>query len=306
MYKCNCGETCSVITTYRTDNINEIVKTIQIKKCNRILGENTKKKPCDYYEENVLKESMYETTKSTYKSVKKQKCSNKKVTYRDIYILVHELLKFYNVSGINFFGKLNHYLKILNYDIHNPSNETLQELQERLSKSPTKQINYIYVNIEAFLSKSIEDTEYNHDVEVEQFKNIKNKINPLNWVNSELVKDILIKPGINKSKTITTATTTTTKSKDKTSKSIQKKSISLEKIDKLDKLALLEDKNDKELTIPVEKKGLKLKEELDNFDDDDEEDEDEDDNLKDNEFDIDVYSDGDDCNDDDNYDDFSD
>ena len=319
MYKCYCGEICSVITTYRIDEINSIIKTIQMKKCSRIVGENTKKKPCDYYEENILKESIHEYPKSKYTLRKTKKCLAKKVTYRDIYILVNELLKFYDVPGINFFGKLNNYLKILNYDIHSPGSETLEELKKRLSKPPTKQVNNIYVNIEAFLSKSIVDNEYNYDIEVEQFKNIKSKINPLNWVESDLVKEILIKPGINKSKKITT-TTTTTITKDKINKSIQKSNgSSVSNIDKLNKLALLEDKNDKELTLCIDKKSkskieegeeeikktYKLKEDCDNLDDDDNDNDDEDNNLKDNEFDIDIYSDGDDCKDD-NYDDFSD
>ena len=154
MYKCNCGDICSIITTYRINEKNKSnIQTVQILKCNRILGENIKKKPCNYYEENIIKENVYQAPKSTYITAKSNIKKQKKVTYGDIYKSVQELLKLYDTPGLNYFGKLNNYLRILGYSSHTPQNETLKELKFRISKSPIKQKNTIYINVKAFLSK---------------------------------------------------------------------------------------------------------------------------------------------------------
>ena len=168
MYKCNCGDTCAIITTYRkSEKDKSHIQTVQILKCNRLLGENSKKKPCNYYEENIIKESVYQIPECTYVTSKKHSVKKqKRVTYSDIYKLVNELLNLYDTPGINYFGKLNDYLRILGYSVHEPLNETLKELKLRLSKPPIKKKNVIYMNLEAFLSKAIEDTEYNFETEI--------------------------------------------------------------------------------------------------------------------------------------------
>ena len=97
MYTCNCDEMCSIINTYRISKKNKSnIQTVQILKCNRILTENTKKVPCDYYEENIIKESIYyvQDNFSEYKKQASTEKKQKKVTYKDISNLLHKHLEY--------------------------------------------------------------------------------------------------------------------------------------------------------------------------------------------------------------------
>ena len=141
----------------------------------------------------------------------------KRLTIGDYKIKIQNLLQFYNMLCTNYFGKLNHYLRIVGYSVHIPTIESLEELKLRLTKKPVKLVTNLYINKEIYLSQSFREFNYNREDEETMYNNIINNIDPFEWrkraikenkitgpyanysiVNYLLRKKIIIKPKISK------------------------------------------------------------------------------------------------------------
>lgn len=297
MEKCNCNELCFY---YRKTSliIKDGLKYCQINdinKCNRLLNDNFKKKPCDYnsiklVHEKLLDELDISKTKESTKEIKEIK----KKTHKDIYYKIQQMIKYYNIKCFNYFGNLNYNLNLIGYHTHDPTKESLNELKCRLSKYP-KNKTYIYINYQSYFSKCVEEYDYNDEWEKEILTKIKNKEDPFNWTKDEFIKNLLSKnKKINKYK--------------KYKKSIKCYNFKKD-IDKQNE----QEKIDNDIENNIENDNENDNDDKNNSDSDDHSDDSDDDdksknsdNLKDNEFDVDIYSDNDEDYDNNDYDDFSD
>ena len=200
-FSCDCNERCFMITkTVNSNSSNSNSSnsnssnsnssnsnsstTLQKKcvyKCNRLKSD--KKKPCSYYKEMIIEEKPCENMpiSKIYKSTN----NTELLTINDYKIKINRLLEYYNSSGslpsTNYFGKLNHYLKIIGHSVHIPTIESLDELKLRLSKKSIKDVIKIYINKENSLSQNFREFDYNREKEEEIYNNIKNKVDPFKW-----------------------------------------------------------------------------------------------------------------------------
>lgn len=305
MEKCNCNENCFkyIKSTSNVINDNVYIQKILVNKCNRLIGDNIKKKPCDFLSHKILSEKILEENNPNNTTEIKEEYynkNNKQLTYNDIRNELKQLMVWYNKPKTNLFGKINYYLKILGYTVHEPTMESLSELEYRISKPPKNIKNKIYVNNSSYFCKSIGEYDYDYDEELYISNNIKNKHDPFQWLKVNYIEELL-KPN---------------KTSNKLYKSINKKK------HKSSKNKVVTSRNGllnqyENYEIVSEEKQLNYKVELDDDDkeyqnenSDDDENTDEEDNQKesdkDNEFDVENYSDEDDDYDENDYDDFSD
>lgn len=278
---CYCKEPCfffekkTVINRERQD----YKQTIIFNRCNRSLAENPKKKPCNYKTSKIISETIINDGKSNENQDYKLSESKKPIqTYNDIKIKIDKLLEFYNINSTNYFGRLNNYLKILGYSMHDPPTETLNELKCRLEKPPKKNKPKIYINKDSFLSQNMEEREYDEEKLEEYYNGIfKNIEISKQWKNDETLKSILT---INKN---------TKKSK---KNKLHKK---LKNTNRTNYLNVLDDIENKEKDIDIDNTNN----EYDSSED--EEEKEERDKDEDNEFDVDNLSedDYDNCEEDD-------
>lgn len=301
MEKCKCNENCffytkSIITYKNNANYHQ---KILVNKCNRLVGDNIKKKPCDFLSNKILSEKIIEENKPNNTKEKYNKKNDKQLTYNDIRNELKQLMEWYYKPKTNLFGKINYYLKILGYDVHEPTMESLSELEYRISKPPKKIKNKIYVNNSSYFSKSIGEYDYDYDEELYISNNIKNKHDPFEWLKVDYIKELL-KP---------------TKTSNKLSKSINKKKQKSYK-NKIvtSRYGLLNKYENYEIVSEEKQVNYKLEpdddKEYQNDHEDSDEDSDEEDNQeesdKDNEFDVENYSDEEEDYDENDYEDFSD
>lgn len=220
MNLCKCNENCykfEKIYNEKKENKEFLMKKT-INKCNKLLSDNTKKKPCDYYDEKIeiLYEIKNEEGKDKEKERKKEKEENKKKEDRlkenllsrtNLLEKLDNMLKSYNLNCSNYFGNLNQILIQLNYEVHLPYNESLSELKIRLKKRGDKK-NRIYLCKESILSETVGEYNYDYEIECYQYDNIINKKDVLEWTKDEEIKKILelkkrkVKKKKNKSKEI--------------------------------------------------------------------------------------------------------
>ena len=191
---CNCKESCFFFekkTVIRKDD-KDYVQIIISNRCNRSLAENPKKKPCNYKTSKIISEIII----NDEIVIKKYKDDIKPIkpikTHNDIRNKIVKLLEFYNFNSTNYFGRLNNYLKILGYSIHDPPTETLNELKCRLGKPPKKDKSKLYINKDSFLSQNMEEREYDEE-KLEEYYNciFKNIEISKQWKNDETLKSIL-------------------------------------------------------------------------------------------------------------------
>ena len=305
MLKCNCNELCFF---YKKTSIIEIdgkkyTQTHNFNKCNRLLSDNSKKKPCDFISEILIEEKLIEE-KNKIESliVENDKNNDKLLTYGDIRNKINDMLECYFIKSYNYFGNLNYYLKLIGYHAHDTTIESLSELKIRLTKKPINSTK-IYINQESSFSHTIGEFDYDYDNEEQIFNRIKIGYDLLEWTKNKIIQDLL-----------------------KTNVLIHKKLPKSKKYNKFEKLTKCykvtsieylmncEENNQKEND---ENKNANEKNEDEDDDEDDEENDEENDeddeenvknseNLKDNQFDIEEFSDDDNDYDENNYDDFSD
>ena len=303
MLKCNCNELCFY---YKNTSITEIdgkkyTQTHNFNKCNRLLSDNSKKKPCDFYskilidEKVVHVENVQEKIKIDCPIVNEEKNNDKILTHRDIRNKIYDMLEYYYIKSSNYFGNLNYNLKLIGYHVHDPMIESLTELKKRLSQKPSN-ITKIYTNEESYFSHTIGEFDYDYENEEQIFKRIKRGYDPLKWTKNEIVQDILKRKVFIHKKLSKSSKST------KTNKSI--KSTDCYKVTLIKELFKNNNEDDEEEEKDEEDDDKDDKE--GNEDDDDEEDEKNSQNLKDNEFDVEEFSDDDNDYDDNNYEDFSD
>ena len=269
--KCDCGENCFYYLEIRQKkNDSSKIENVVVNKCNRIIEEGSRKIPCKFYNEKIIKEKDYIKTEiELYEKIKKDTV----VTYKDIRDIINKMLENYYVRCTNYFGKLNKYLHILGYEAHDPPTESLSELKYRLSKKPIKKKNIIYnYSRDQQLTQNIGEYDFDYDEESSMLDRVEQKIDPLEWTKNDIVQFYLKRPKVNKN----------LKSKKR-------------------KTVIKEDLGE------IEEEEQEEQEEQGEENDEDSEEEDNKDNDKDNEFDIEQESDDDDNYDDNNdYDDFSD
>ena len=286
---CNCKEKCFVKTIFRMKE--NIMQKVEIYKCNRLPSDGVKKQACNFIKEIIIKEIVKADKEVKENDNNKENKSDNikrnklKINYKDE---LNKLLDKYNSQCTNYFGRLNYYMQRLGYKVHDPPNESFDELMNRLSKTPIKQKSIIYINKDAIFSQTI--GEYNFDLENEKImhKNIVDKENMFKFTNDPYIKQLLTIEIVNNKKS---------KNKSKNKFKNNKLNVSLDELEQND---VLNEKNKKE----------KDNENIENDDDDDDDDDDDNsdsdyENNKDNEFDVDNYSDEDDYEDIE-YEDFSD
>ena len=308
MLKCNCNELCFYCKKISITEIDgkKYIQTHNINKCNRLLSDNSRKKPC-YFNSKILVEEKAVNVENVQEKIKidtpnKDKNVDKILTYRDIRNKINNMFEYYYIKSYNYFGNLNYYLKLIGYQAHDPTIESLSELKRRLSRKPNN-VNKIYMNKESYFSHTIEEFDYDYENEQQIFKKIKRGDNPLEWTKNEIVQDILKMKVLKHKKS--------SKSK-KSTKSI--KSTNSHKVTLIKELLKNNDNEENyELEYKEEDKEEEDKEEDKEEDEEDEEEDEEEDkdeknsqNLKDNEFDVEEFSDDDNNYDDNNYEDFSD
>ena len=306
MLKCNCNELCFY---YKKTSITEIdgkkyTQTHNFNKCNRLLSDNSKKKPCDFNSKILIDEKVVNVQEEDKEKIKidssivnKDKNDDKILTHRDIRNKINDMFEYYYIKSSNYFGNLNYYLKIIGYHSHDPTIESLSELKRRLSRKPNN-VTKIYMDKESYFSHTIGEFDYDYENEEQIFKRIKRGDDPLKWTKNEIVQDILkrkvfIHKKLSKSSKYSKST--------RPNKSI--KSTDSYKVTLIKELLKNNDEDD-------EKEEKEEKDEDEEKDEEEEEDEEEDEknseNLKDNEFDVEEFSDDDNDYDDNNYEDFSD
>lgn len=283
---CNCKERCfffekkTIIKKEETE-----YKQISIfNRCNRSLAENSKKKPCNYKTSKIISETIInnEIKNDESKDDKLNESDRPVQTYNDIKIKIHKLLEFYNINSTNYFGRLNNYLKIIGYSMHDPPTETLNELRCRLEKPPKKSKSKLYINNDSFLSQNMEEREYDEEKLGEYYNGIfKNIEISKQWKYDETLKNIL---------TINKNTKKLRKNK------LHKKSPNTNSTNYLNVLDYIENK-EKDIDID------NTNNEHDNSEDEEEEEEEDKEEDKDNQFDVDNLSDDDydNCDDDDDF-----
>mgnify|MGYP001165316353 CR=1 FL=1 len=285
MLRCNCNDTCFY---YKKISVVEIdgkkyTQVHNINKCNRLLSENSKKKPCDFNSKILIEEKLLEENKIKNSNVAYDKKIYKTLTHTDIHNKINDMFKYYYIKSYNYFGNLNYYLKLIGYHAHDPKIESLSELKIRLSKKSSN-ITNIYINKESYLSHTIGEYYYDYENEKQIFNRIKIGNNPLQWIKNKNLQDILkINVIINKKLTKYKKYIKSTKS--------------------YNKLILIENLMKDEEDKIEEKQNENQQEEDDNQKENDYKDIE---NLDDNEFDVERFSDDDNDFDKDNYEDFSD
>ena len=197
MLRCNCNELCFY---YKKTSVIEIdgkkyTQVHNFNKCNRLLIENSKKKPCDFnskilIEEKVIQEEDKEKIKMNNLLVADDKSTDKILTHGDIRNKIYDMFDYYYIKSSNYFGNLNYYLKLIGYHAHDPTIESLSELKTRLSKKPSN-ITKIYTNKESYFSHTIGEFDYDYDNEEQMMKRIKRGDDPSEWTKNEIVQDIL-------------------------------------------------------------------------------------------------------------------
>lgn len=203
---CDCKENCFSYVKIGVKIIKnkEYYEKIKISKCNRSLIENSRKKPCDFYEEKVI------STNEIIKNEDKIEDDPKQVEYETLSsnivpkknIITFESIKkdiinkftFYEYPGTNYYANLNKNLLLLGYKVHIPSLETLQELKERIKKSPSNPNILHGFSKERFLSISIGDLSEEYEIDKDIYEKIyenQSKEDSFLIYKDDFIKDIL-------------------------------------------------------------------------------------------------------------------
>lgn len=277
---CNCNEKCFMITSTLMSK-DGVYQKIQKYKCNRLASDGVKKQPCDFRKEIIINEIV-----EFEKTCEKNKCVtissetvHKRINYREE---LNKLLKIYDFTGTNYFGKLNYYMLRLGYYAHDPPNESRDELFRRVSKPAIIKKNKIYVDKQSMFSQTIGEYDFDLDSEEAMYKRILSKENPFEYTEDPYIKELITMKRKNNCKP---------KNKSGKKNKTDKFTLSLEYLEKKDLLGDSLEENKEE-------------EEEEREDSEDENDSDSE-NDKDNEFDIENYSEDDEYEDAE-YDDFSD
>ena len=292
---CNCNEKCLMITKIVLSK-DDIPTKVELYKCNRLRIDGVKKQPCNFNKEVYIEDVLLSKIKLLNEEEYDYECKKLKVNYRNKF---DQLLKTYNMyDSTNYYGKLNYYLQRLGHRAHDPPSESYEELLCRVSKKPTKIKSKIYTDKVSELSQAIGEYDYDIDDENEIFDNIEKKIKPFEFTEDPYIKNIL---SSTKNKKVSTKNNRLklTVNKDVTNKDVTNKDVTNKDVtnnDVTNNELLLEDIDEDD------------EEELNITDDDDNDNEEGDevkkDCVKDNEFDVENYSDDNDLDED--YEDFSD
>lgn len=275
---CNCNEKCFMITSITKSN-DGIYQKIEKYKCNRLFSDGVKKQPCNFRKDIILKDIIQynKTCVNNECTIIPTKSINKKINYREE---LNTLLKKYDLTETNYFGKLNYYMLRLGYNAHDPPNESKDELIARLSKPAIKKKNKIYVNDNSLFSQTIGEYDFDLELEKEIYERISLKENKFKYTEDSYIKELL---------TIKENNNYKYKNKSRKKNKTKKLKLSLDYLENKDLLSN-EDEN---------------KNEDEDENDDDDENNFESENDKDNQFDIENNSDDDEYEDT-QYDDFSD
>ena len=303
-YNCKCNEHCYFIEKIECNIIDGIryIEYYYIYKCNRLSIDNSKKKPCDFYSKLLIKKKVDENSSQTKKYIISDKCikTNDIYTIKRIKQNINKLAKFYYKPFTNFYGTLNHNLKLLGFSVHDPQKETFEELKIRLT-NPENNISHIHLNNNSLFSQTIGEYNYDYDEEYQMYKRVENDENILEYNKDDLDSILDI---INRDKKYIKH------SKNMKQKYIEKKNKDYEDKDKNEEH---EHDEDDEEDDDEEYEKEDNDEENDNIENIKENDNIENikeneniENIKENEFDVENNSDDDDYNDNDDYDDFSD
>ena len=318
---CDCKENCFSYVKMGIKIINnkQYYEKIKISKCNRLLIENIRKKPCGFYEEKVISTNKINKTpedkkedktedKTEYKigkeSDKKYTDKSKKVTKKvpkkkiitveSIKKEISKKLELYEYSGTNYYANINKFLLLIGYKAHIPSLETLEDLKIRIKKPPSNP-NILYgFRKELFLSISIGDLSEEYEIDKDIYEKIyenKTKEDPFLIYKENFIQNIL-KP---KSKL--------KKNKNRTKKILQytfSHSKQNEIDDNINKIANLDNEDN------LEEQNKNDRDNNTEEESDDDESGDDKSTNEDKEFDMEKFSDGEDQLENDEYDDFSD
>jgi len=287
---CNCNEKCLMITKIVLSK-DDIPTKVELYKCNRLRIDGVKKQPCNFNKEVYIEDVLLSKIKLLNEEEYDYECKKLKVNYRNKF---DKLLKTYNMyDSTNYYGKLNYYLQRLGYRAHDPPSESYEELLCRVSKKPTKIKSKIYIDKVSELSQAIGEYDYDIDDENELFDNIEKKIKPFEFTEDPYIKNIL---SSTKNKKVSTKNKKVSTKNNRVKLTVNKDVTNNDVTNNELLLLLLEDIDEDD------------EEELNISDDDDNENEEGEEVkkecVKDNEFDVENYSDDNDLDED--YEDFSD
>lgn len=280
---CNCNEKCFMFTCTLMSK-DGVYQKIQKYKCNRLPIDGVKKQPCDFKKEIIIDEMVeYEKTSEINKCiVVPSEIVDKRINYREE---LNKLLKIYDFSGTNYFGKINFYMLRLGYYPHDPPNESRDQLFRRVYKPAIKQKNKIYVDKESMFSQTIGEYDYDLELEEAMYKRILSKENLFEYTEDPYIKELI---------TIKRKNNFKPKNKSGKKNKTDKSTLALEDLEKKDLL---------DVGLEENKEQQEEQEEEDSEDENGSDDEN--DKDKDNEFDVENYSEDDEYEDVE-YDDFSD
>jgi hypothetical protein len=292
---CDCNESCfyyqKKICVFKGQD--EYIQTIDINKCNRLIFYQTsKKKQCNYNSTKIIEEKKLEKQMEVEKKLEPIEVVKPVIviTYGDIRTFINNLLKRYDVDCKNYFGKLNHYMRILGYSVHDPTIETFSDLKYRLSKKPKHCKKRIYINKSSYTSQAMGEYHYDSEKNLEYYDGIYNNNDiSLNWKTEKIIENIL-----NMNITTKKQKVDISQDKIKIDNNIKNK---IEYLSVLEEIEINEEDKDKEDKEDKEDKDKEDKEDTDNEEDKEKE--------EDGNFDVENCSD-DDYENGDNYEDFSD
>lgn len=202
MEKCYCNENCFYFKYICSNNINDesYIEHYDINKCGRLMNENIKKKPCEFYKKELVlqkKNTICGDDKIDDKIDDKKTKNEKYISVNSIVEKINILLdnkKIYDEKKINisnFYGNLNFYLKKIGQEPFNESKETFLDLKKRINVVKKHKRDLIYINYEAYSSEIAGEYGYDGEFETNMNLRIKSKIDILDWGNTEIIENLI-------------------------------------------------------------------------------------------------------------------
>jgi hypothetical protein len=173
---CNCNDRC--FTFMRTYCVDDMIRTVQVFKCNKFLYDSTKKTSCDFLEEKTVNETTMHENKVISENLYSSDIAPTNINYEEE---IEKLLQYYFIRNTNYFAKLNHLLAKAGYHTHHPCDETFDQLRQRLNESPYQ----------------LENRLYYYEKQKKQEKSTENK-DIFAWTKHEDISDILSRLTVNK------------------------------------------------------------------------------------------------------------
>lgn len=133
MIHCNCSEVAFTYTLFCEENGKYI--QYKVSKCNKL--ETDKKKPCNYYNKEILNKK--EITPKTDTKIETKIENNILEKFKEELNKCIKLVKLCRQKKLyehNYIARINYYLKIFNYKLFFTETESLDELETRITFPP--------------------------------------------------------------------------------------------------------------------------------------------------------------------------